>query len=87
MCQSASQGIKRAIYRHELPDKGVRVRGGENGLCIDLHIKVVYGVNLTEITKSIIHKVRYVVEKNTGFHVDSVHVFIGRMLVGGQDEQ
>lgn len=82
MCSSASQGLRRAICGRELPDKGVHVRGSEDGLYIDLHIKVIYGVNLTAITKSIVHKVHYVVEKNTGFKVAKVSVYIGEIVTG-----
>ena len=46
------------------------------GLVIDLHIVVTYGVNIAAITKSIVHKVRYVVEDVTGFGVKKVNVYV-----------
>lgn len=69
------QGFK-SWMRRELPDKGVRVKEEPEGLVIDLHIVVTYGVNIGAITKSIVHKVRYVVEDVTGFAVKKVNVYV-----------
>lgn len=48
---------------------------------IDLHISVMYGVNVSTIVKSIIHKVRFAVEDETGFTVDKVNVFVDAVKV------
>ena len=50
-------------------------------LYIDLHISVMYGVNVSTIVKSIIHKVRFAVEDETGFTVDKVNVFVDAVKV------
>ena len=69
------QGI-RALVQTAFPDKGVKVRNEPDGLVVDLHIVVTYGVNITAITKSIVHKVRYAVEQATGLNVKAVNVFV-----------
>lgn len=79
MINSGTQSVRSAIARRELPDKGVQVRAGSSGLVIDLHIMVVYGMNIAAITKSIVNKVRYTVEQSTGFQVAKINVFVDAM--------
>ena len=74
-----TQGIRRALLRRELPDKGVRIRNSNGNLVIDLHISVTYGVNISEIIKSIAHKVTYTVEAASGLIVTKVNVYIADM--------
>lgn len=57
-------------------EKGVTVRYKNDKLYIDLHISVMYGVNVASVVKSIIHKVRYVIEEETDLTVEKVNVFI-----------
>lgn len=76
---SPAQGLRSVFGRSDAPDKGVRVRSGASGLVIDLHIVVVYGMNIAAITKSIVNKVRYTVEQATGFQVAKVNVFVDSM--------
>ena len=59
----------------------VTVRYKNDKLYIDLHISVMYGVNVSTIVKSIIHKVRFAVEDETGFTVDKVNVFVDAVKV------
>jgi uncharacterized alkaline shock family protein YloU len=54
----------------------VQVRVSGKRLVIDLHIIVAYGVNISAITQSIVHKVSYTVEEATGFEVARVNVFV-----------
>ncbi len=43
--------------------------------------KQTFGVNVSTIVKSIIHKVRFAVEDETGFTVDKVNVFVDAVKV------
>ena len=63
----------------EMADKGVKVRERAGRLEIELHIKVVFGVNIATIVKSISNKVRYTVEQATGFSVARVNVCVDEM--------
>ena len=74
-----SQGLREILTGKEVQDKGVRVRAVGGKLVIDLHIVVAYGLNISAIVKSIIHKVRYTVEEATGFEVARVNVFVDGM--------
>ena len=78
---TASQSLREIITRSDLPDKGVKVRNVSGKLVVDLHIVVSYGVNVSAIVKSIIHKVRYIVEEATGLSVAKVNVFVDLSLI------
>ena len=68
--------IKKLASKTVLSEKGVTVRYKNNKLYIDLHISVMYGVNVSTIVKSIVHKVRFVLEDETGLNVDKINVFV-----------
>lgn len=84
----ASQGVKSTILKSDSIDNGVKVttpkgtdrlKKDTDRLVIDLHITVMYGVNVAAITDSIMNKVRYTVERETGLKVDKVNVFVDGM--------
>ncbi len=83
----ASQGVRTAVFRSEPRDNGVKVyQGKSNGaLSVDLHITVMYGVNVGAITESIINKVRYVCERETGLKTETVNVFVDGMENSQED--
>lgn len=62
-------------------ERGVRVDIINDKLHIDLHIVVMYGVNLLAIAESIIHKVKYSIEEQSGFEVGEVTVYVDGMKV------
>jgi len=63
-------------------DKGVFVKlNDDNKLEIDLHIIVEYGINIPAITKSIINRVKYVVETTTGFEVSKIEVEVDSVRI------
>jgi uncharacterized alkaline shock family protein YloU len=75
---STAQGLASIFGRDKL-NRGVKVRSVGTNLVVDLHIIVTYGVNISEIVKSIIKKVRYTVEEATGLRVENVNVFVDGM--------
>ena len=79
MINSPYQDIRSRLMRRDDPDKGVRVRNDDGRLVVDIHIAVTYGVNISAIVRSIVHKVRYTVEDSTGFPVAKVNVYVDSM--------
>ncbi len=73
--------IKKLASKTVLSEKGVTVRYKNNKLYIDLHISVMYGVNVSTIVKSIVHKVRFVLEDETGLNVDKINVFVDSVKI------
>lgn len=73
------QGIRSIFYKRSFADEGIRVQSDGERLVVDLHIAVIYGMNISAIAKSIVNKVRYVVEEATGLEVKKVNVFVDEM--------
>lgn len=70
-----------SILKKEHLEKGVNVQVLENGLFLEIHIVVDYGYNIPAITDSIIHEVRYSLEKVTNFKVADVQVCVDSMHI------
>jgi uncharacterized alkaline shock family protein YloU len=56
--------------------QGIAVRGTGEGLVIDLHVVVEYGLNLAEVAATVRSRVGYEVGRLTGLPVDAVEVHI-----------
>jgi len=73
------QGLRSMFSRRSFADEGVRVQSENGKLIIDLHIAVIYGMNIAAIARSIVNKVRYTVEDATGLTVKKVNVYVDEM--------
>ncbi|MBR2338747.1 MAG: Asp23/Gls24 family envelope stress response protein [Clostridia bacterium] len=73
------QGLRSVFSKRSFADEGIRVRSENDKLIVDLHICVIYGMNISAIAKSIVNKVRYTVEEATGLAVRKVNVFVDGM--------
>ena len=69
-----------AFLKKDRKDKGVHVYNENNRVCIDIHIAVIYGVNIPAITESIAHKITYSVSEYIGFPVEQVNVFVDSVI-------
>jgi len=77
---NVQQGIRSKVFsKRSYIDQGVVVTKEDNGISIDLHIVVTYGLNIREVVKSIDEKVRYSVEEATGIKVNKVNVFVDNL--------
>lgn len=79
VCSGPRQGLRAILSRRAYADDGVRVRSEGDRLVVDIHIEVIYGMNIAAIAKSIVNKVRYTVEDATGLTVKKVNVFVDGM--------
>lgn len=61
------------------PNKGVSVKSLPGGIVVDIHIAVIYGMNISVIVKSIVHKVKFTIENTTGLTISKVNVFVDSM--------
>lgn len=55
-------------------DKGISVSGDIDNLIVDLHISVIYGINIDTIAASITEAVKYTVTTATKINVQKVNV-------------
>lgn len=78
---SAKQTLLAALPFANKNGRGVSVRVGKDRLVIDLHISLLYGVNMKAVVRSIIHKVSYTVEESTGISVEKVNVYVDDIRV------
>ena len=69
------------IGKDKTDNRGVSVRVGKDKLVVELHITVMYGVNVSAVVKSIMNKVRYTVEESTGISVERVNVYVESLRV------
>lgn len=54
--------------------KGVEVKNGVDGLIVDVHVVVGYGIKISEVALSVMQKVTYVLENGAGIPVEKVNV-------------
>ena len=78
--KSASDGIV-SLLKKDHYEKGVKVIADGDGIIVEMHIVVLYGVNLPAVTRSIAKEVNYNVEQMTGFAVKKVNILIDGMKV------
>ena len=71
----AGKGLKRRLTRDKLT-QGIEVSGSGEGLRLDLHVVVEYGLNLAEVASSIRNRVVYEVDRLTGLPIRAVEVHI-----------
>ncbi|MCL2036896.1 MAG: Asp23/Gls24 family envelope stress response protein [Oscillospiraceae bacterium] len=57
-------------------DKGVSFKVVRDKLYIELHITVMYGVNVSSVVKSIQHKIKFAVEEEIDIPVERVNIFV-----------
>ena len=69
------------LLRMDNISRGIKVYTEDNGIVIDLHIIVEYGVNINAICDSIVHNVQYKLEHNTGLKVSKVNVLVESVRV------
>ena len=76
-----SQSVRSFLHKTKYYlDRGVNVVREDDGLVVELHIIVTYGVNISVVVESIVNKVRYTIEDATGLTVKTVNVFVDSMI-------
>ena len=71
----AGKGLTRLLTRDKLT-QGIDVSNTKDGLRVDLHVVVEYGLNLAEVAATVRSQVGYEVGRLTGLQVASVDVHI-----------
>lgn len=63
-----------SLLRQDAVTKGIGVNVEADGIVIDLHIIIEYGMNINSVCRSIVNRVRYTIEKSVGLKVSRVNV-------------
>ena len=74
VASGSRQKIMGKLSKNEPINTGIKVIGNADGITVELHIVVTYGMNINAIAASITEKVKYVVKNSTGVTVDKVIV-------------
>ncbi len=72
---SKRDGIVKLLTRNSIT-KGVKVVVDDEGITIDLHIIVAYGVQIATVTENLVDAVKYQVENATGFNVNKINIVV-----------
>lgn len=70
-----------SLLKRDAMSKGIKVTVEDDGLLIDVHVIVGYGINIKTTSESIIESVKYNVESVTGFNVKNVNVNVESVRV------
>ncbi len=70
-----------SLLKKDAMSKGIKVSVDDEGLTIDVHVIVGYGINIKTTSESIIESVKYNVESVTGFSVKQVNVNVESVRV------
>lgn len=71
---NSKQKLLGIFSKDQAIDTGIKVTGNTDNVNVEIHIIVVYGMNINAIAASITEKVRYAVKENTGITVNKVVV-------------
>lgn len=74
MVPKGMQKIKGLLARGNSVDTGIKVSGNGDAVKVEIHVVVMYGMNINAIAKSIINKIKYTVNEATGIKVEKVTV-------------
>jgi uncharacterized alkaline shock family protein YloU len=74
VASGSKQRIVDMFTKKDSLNKGIIIRGNADSIVVELHIIVLYGMNINAIAKSIVNKVQYTVKELTGINVDKVIV-------------
>ncbi|MBQ9355237.1 MAG: Asp23/Gls24 family envelope stress response protein [Clostridia bacterium] len=64
------------LFKGKSSDTGITVKGDSNSIDVEIHIEVIYGININATAKSITEKVKYVVKQITDIDVNRVVIRI-----------
>ncbi|MBO7218042.1 MAG: Asp23/Gls24 family envelope stress response protein [Clostridia bacterium] len=74
VASGSKQKIFDLLTKKDSLNKGIIIRGNADSIIVELHIIVLYGMNINALAKSIVNKVQYTVKELTGINVDKVIV-------------
>lgn len=62
------------LLKQDSMTKGIKIDVEDEGVVVELHLIVEYGININTACKSIVNRVRYTIENSLGIKVNRVNV-------------
>lgn len=75
--------VKQVIFKWQ--KYGVEVSYENGAVMLDIHVILEYGTRITSVTESIIHSVKYNVEKTFGIEVSRVDIHVRSLRISDFD--
>lgn len=73
---SMKDGLVKLLRKDSLKH-GINVNiDEENKICLDFHVIVAYGVNISAIADNLISNVKYKVEAFTGMEIEKINIYV-----------
>ena len=73
---SMKDGLVRLLKKESLT-KGIQVSISEdNGITLNFHVIVSYGVSISAVTDNLISNVKYKVEEFTGLEIEKINIYV-----------
>lgn len=72
---NVKDGIVKLLKRDRLTN-GISVLFTENGVVLNFHVIVAYGVSISTVADNLIDTVKYKVEKFTGMQINKINIFV-----------
>ena len=72
-------GLHSIFLGRDTLNKGVKVKKEEDGLVVELHVIIQFGVVISEVVKAVVGKVRFTVENCIDMPVSKVDVYVDGM--------
>lgn len=73
---SVTDGLVKLLKRDSLV-RGINVNiDEENGILLDFHVIISYGVNISSVADNLVSNVKYKVEAYTGMEVKKINIFV-----------
>ncbi len=74
MVPSNSRQKLASLFSKDAEDTGISVKGNSKAIDVEIHIEVIYGINISATANSITEKVKYTVKNTTDIDVRRVIV-------------
>lgn len=69
------EGIVRLLKKERLTN-GIQIAVEEDGVVLNFHVIVAYGVSISTVADNLIENVKYKVEKFTGMKIKKIHILV-----------
>ena len=73
------------LLKKESAGRGVNVEVSEDGVSIELHVIVAYGVSIRAVAQNVLESVRYKIEEFTGLKVEKINVIVDGVRIVDED--
>jgi uncharacterized alkaline shock family protein YloU len=74
---------RRSLLHGVYAQPGVTVSMQDNAVVVDLYIVIEYGTRISEVARSVMHRVQYTLEQTVGLPVGAVNIHVQGLRVSG----